>query len=292
MRAGKAGGSVRMMRARVKDINQQQTPVTRALYQFIRETITQLIANALEEELQEFLLSHDEIRLHDGAKAVVRNGYLPTRTILTSAGEIAVKVPRTRDRSDAGTCFSSSLFPRYHSCARLNDLLPETFLRSFLDRDARNLLRVVLGVQVDQIPSGILHRVQNLWFTQCLEWHQRPLAASAHLFWWAGSLQSAIEKTELLFIVGMNHDGRHELVTVAEASSDAGEAKPVWIELLRQLRHRGLHNSPKLLEAGRRPDDIWQAAKLYYPETLIIGHDVQSTDQQGANVSVPGLRFV
>uniref|UniRef100_E6QVZ8 Transposase n=1 Tax=mine drainage metagenome TaxID=410659 RepID=E6QVZ8_9ZZZZ len=37
-----------------------------------------------------------------GKCAVVRNGYLPEREVLTGAGQIAIKVPKVRDRSGLG----------------------------------------------------------------------------------------------------------------------------------------------------------------------------------------------
>ncbi len=43
----------------------------------LRNGTRQLIAQAVEVELQQLLQTHEELRLLDGRKAVVRNGYLP-----------------------------------------------------------------------------------------------------------------------------------------------------------------------------------------------------------------------
>ena len=53
---------------------------------------------AIEEEVQNFISSYQDKLLTNGSKQVVRNGYLPERTIQTGIGEVAVKVPRVRDR--------------------------------------------------------------------------------------------------------------------------------------------------------------------------------------------------
>lgn len=47
------------------------------------------------------------------AAAVSRNGYLPERAIQTELGDIAVKVPKVRDRPGSGIKFNSRLIPPY-----------------------------------------------------------------------------------------------------------------------------------------------------------------------------------
>lgn len=66
-----------------------------------------LLAQAVEAELQAFMAQHAG-RLGDGRSAVVRNGYLPGRTIQTGIGNVEVKVPKVRDRSGQGVKFNSS----------------------------------------------------------------------------------------------------------------------------------------------------------------------------------------
>jgi putative transposase len=46
-----------------------------------------------------------------GQMAVVRNGYLPAWEVLTSVGNVEVKVPKVRDRSGTGVKFNSALVP-------------------------------------------------------------------------------------------------------------------------------------------------------------------------------------
>lgn len=53
------------------------------LTDLLRSGARQLIAQAVEAELQVLLDQHADIRLLDGRQAVVRNGHLPERTIQT-----------------------------------------------------------------------------------------------------------------------------------------------------------------------------------------------------------------
>ena len=73
-----------------------------ALSALVRQGARQIIAQAVEVELKEFLTQYQDLKDEEGRQAVVRNGYLPERTITTGVGEIAVQVPKVRDRSGRG----------------------------------------------------------------------------------------------------------------------------------------------------------------------------------------------
>jgi len=76
------------------------------LTQLLREGAQQLISQAVSAELELFLDHHRERRDGEGRRAVVRNGYLPEREVLTGIGPVTVQVPKVRDRSDAGALLS------------------------------------------------------------------------------------------------------------------------------------------------------------------------------------------
>ena len=69
------------------------------LEEMIRRGARQIIQQAIETEVQVLTSSYAHVRTPGGQQAVVRNGYLPERDILTAAGAVAVKVPKVRDRS-------------------------------------------------------------------------------------------------------------------------------------------------------------------------------------------------
>ena len=46
-------------------------------------------------------------------QAIVRNGHLPERQVQTGIGDVAVQVPKVRDRSGSGIRFNSTLLPPY-----------------------------------------------------------------------------------------------------------------------------------------------------------------------------------
>ena len=67
------------------------------LSELVREGAQRIIRQAVEAELGAFLEEHSDARDTRGRHAVVRNGYLPSREVLTGIGPVRVRVPRTRD---------------------------------------------------------------------------------------------------------------------------------------------------------------------------------------------------
>ena len=77
----------------------------------------------------------------DGRQAVVRNGYLPERTIQTGLGDVEVKVPKVRDRSGSGIRFNSTLLPPYLKRAKsIEELLPWLYLKGISTGDDQEAL--------------------------------------------------------------------------------------------------------------------------------------------------------
>ena len=110
-------------------------PVADALTEVLRSGARELLQQAVEEEVAEFVAGHRELKDERERQRVVRNGYQPERTIQTGIGEVPVKTPRVRDRQ--GTIkFSSSILPRYpRNTKSLEELLPWLYLKGFSTGD-------------------------------------------------------------------------------------------------------------------------------------------------------------
>lgn len=101
-----------------------------ALTELVRQGARQIIAQAVEAELSEFLADYQDLKDEQGRQAVVRNGYLPKRSITTGVGEVEVEVPKVRDRSGSGIKFNSSLLPPYLKRSRsVEEVLPWLYLK-------------------------------------------------------------------------------------------------------------------------------------------------------------------
>jgi putative transposase len=87
-------------------------PVADALTEVLRHGARELLQEAVETEVAEFIARHRELTDARERRRVVRNGYKPERTIQTGIGAVAVKAPRVRDR-EGEIKFRSSILPAY-----------------------------------------------------------------------------------------------------------------------------------------------------------------------------------
>ncbi len=84
-----------------------------------------------------------------GRRAVVRNGYQPERTLFTGVGEVAVKIPKTRDRSGAGMGFRSVLVSPYlKKTRRVEEVLPCLYQAGISTNDFPAALEALFGERV------------------------------------------------------------------------------------------------------------------------------------------------
>ncbi|MDR8732346.1 hypothetical protein FEQ05_05140 [Burkholderia pseudomultivorans] len=60
----------------------------------IQQGARRIIQQAIEAELAAMLEQYSNVKTMDGRRAVVRNGYLPEREIVTAVGPVPVKVPK------------------------------------------------------------------------------------------------------------------------------------------------------------------------------------------------------
>jgi transposase-like protein len=96
-----------------------------SLDELVRRGARQVIQQVIELELAALLEQYANVRTLSGKQAVVRNGYLPERDVLTAAGPVAVRVPKVRDRSRTGVKFNSALVPPYvRKSPRVSAALP------------------------------------------------------------------------------------------------------------------------------------------------------------------------
>jgi len=90
-------------------------PGTDLLTDVLRQGAQKLLAEAIEAEVAEWIDRHANVRDAQGRRQVVRNGFMPERTIVTGLGEIGVRQPRVHDRRPEGERepFTSKVLPPY-----------------------------------------------------------------------------------------------------------------------------------------------------------------------------------
>jgi enoyl-CoA hydratase/carnithine racemase len=81
------------------------------LTDMVRTGARKLIRQAIEAELAELLAQYEGKTDEQGRAAVVRNGYLPEREVVTGVGPVPVRVPKVRSRTKEQVNFRSSIVP-------------------------------------------------------------------------------------------------------------------------------------------------------------------------------------
>lgn len=87
----------------------QSSTVDDPLTEALRNGARDLLARAVEIELQAFLEMTAELKLPDGRARVVRHGHGPARKIATGIGAVEVARPKVRERGATGADRSASL---------------------------------------------------------------------------------------------------------------------------------------------------------------------------------------
>ncbi len=256
-----------MSESTLRVLSQPEIGEADPLHALLRAGARELIAQAVEAELASFLEGVAGQRLEDGRQAVVRNGYLPERRVQTGIGEVAVRVPKVRDRSGGGARFNSSLLPPYLKRARsIEELIPWLYLKGVSTGDYQEALSALLGDQAKGLSANTVSRLKQGWIDEHRAWSQRDLGERRYVYWWADGIYSNVrlhEKLCLLVIIGVTEHGHKELVAVEDGMR---ESEASWLELLTGLRERGLTQGPKLA-VGDGALGFWKALSKVYPGT-------------------------
>ena len=161
------------------------------LQTLLREGARQLLAHAVEAELADFLSEHND-RIA-GKPALVRNGYLPERTIQTGLGDVPVKIPKTRDRSRSGLKFNSALIPPYLKRTKsMEEFLPWLYLRGVSTGDFSEALQHLLGTEASGLSAGTISRLKQGWEQDYQNWNTRDLSKKRYVYIWADGILSLI----------------------------------------------------------------------------------------------------
>src|SRR5690625_3990012 len=248
-------------------LSQLDDSTTDVLTALLRNGARQLSTQAVEAELAVLLEEHSSRRLPDGCKALVRNGYLPERSVQTGIGDVTGKVPKVRDRSGNGIKFNSRILPPYLKRARsVAELLPWLYLKGVSTGEYQEALSAVLGDNAKGLLSNTISRLKTKWQEEHRAWQLRDLSAKRYVYFWADGIYSNVRMDDrlcLLVIMGVTSDGRNELIAVEEGYR---ESEASWLELLNGLVARGLTTGPKLATADGALG-FWKALSKAYPQT-------------------------
>lgn len=256
------------MKQDTKDMEMSPARLGMTLEDLLREGARELIEKAVGAELTELLGSYENVKTLCGQQAVVRNGYLPEREVLTPVGPVSVRIPKVRDRAGGGVKFNSSLVPPYvRRSQSLSAALPWLYLKGISTGEMGAALEVLVGEGAKGLSPAVVSRLKSQWGEEYAAWMKRDLSQERFVYWWADgiycSLRSEDERLCLLVIIGVLPSGEKRFVAISDGFRESAES---WKTLLRDLKDRGLTAGPRLA-IGDGALGFWSALAEVYPDT-------------------------
>ncbi len=237
----------------------------------VRQGARQMLAAALQAEVEAYVERFAGERDENGRRLVVRNGSAEPRTVLTSAGAVQVTAPRVNDkRTDPGTGerarFSSAILPPWaRKTPQLAEVLPLLYLHGLSSGDFVPALGQFPGSSAG-LSSSVITKLTETWKAEAAAFMARDLSGVDYVYVWADGIHVNIrlgeDKLCLLVMIGVRADGRKELIALADGYRESAES---WADLLRDCKRRGMR--APVLAAGDGALGFWTALREVFPAT-------------------------
>jgi len=241
-----------------------------ALSELLRQGAQQMLTTAIETEVAEWIDSHRHLEDERGHRQVVRNGYLPERSITTGLGPVKVRQPRVHDRrtGEAAEPFSSKILPPYlRKTKSLEELLPWLYLKGISTGDFNEALQALVGPACPGLSASTITRLTESWRAEYQAWSKRSLKDKHYVYLWADGVHFNIRLEEdrqcILVLMGATADGQKELIAIVDGYRESEQS---WMELLLDVKSRGLVIEPKLA-TGDGALGFWKALPKVFATT-------------------------
>jgi transposase-like protein len=245
------------------------------LTDILRQGAQKMLADAIENEVAEYLDRHSCIRDDQCHRLVVRNGHLPARAIQTGVGPVEVQQPRVNDKrideNGRHIRFSSKILPPYlRRTKSIDELIPWLYLKGISTGDFSEALQALLGPQAKGLSAANIVRLKEFWQQEWASWSKHSLEGRYYVYLWADGVYFNIRLEDpanneqcILVLMGATQDGRKELIAITEGYRESAQS---WRELLLEVKERGLSQAAKLA-VGDGALGFWAALREIYPGT-------------------------
>jgi len=249
----------------------------------LRDGAQRLLAQAIDAEVTGWIERHAELKDERGRQQVVKNGHLPTRTLVTGVGPLEVSQPRVLDRRVVGTNeagesidadgrpverFHSAILPPYlRKTKAIEELIPWLYLKGVSTGGFAEALQALVGPQAAGLSATTITRLLGVWQDEYKAWNRRSLAGRQYIYLWADGIHFNVRLEEdrqcILVLMGATADGKKELIAVVDGYRESEQS---WFSLLLDCKQRGLTTDPKLATADGGLG-FWAALPKVYPTT-------------------------
>jgi len=248
------------------------------------ETMRIMMDSAMKIERGRYLQADPYQRTPD--RQSYANGFKP-KTIKTTAGEIMLAIPQTRD----SRFYPSSLERGLRSERALKIALAEMYIQGVSTRKVTKITEQLCGFEVT---SSEVSRASKELDVQLASWRNRPLGAFSYVY-----LDARYEKVRhggivrscaVLIAVGVNETGMREVLGI---SVELSEQELHWRHFLSALKDRGLYgiklfisDAHEGLHAARNavfPTVPWQRCQFHLQQNAQSYVPKQSMKQEVAD---------
>jgi transposase-like protein len=183
-------------------------------------------------------------------------------------GPVEVQQPRVRDRRPDGKVhFSSAILPKYlRRVPSLDALIPALYLRGISTGDFTEALSSILGPNAAGLSAANIVRLKEGWQAEYEQWSRRDFNQKRYVYWWADGVYFQVRLEDcrrcILVLMGALADGTKELIAVTDGER---ESKLSWLEVLRDLKARGLQEAPAIA-VGDGGLGFWAALAEEFPQ--------------------------
>lgn len=202
------------------------------IVELVRKTIQDTLNALLEQEADEMVGAERYERTAD--REAYRSGHYK-RKLVTTSGQIELEVPKLR-----GATFQTAVIERYRRReTSVEEAIIEMYLAGVSTRRIEDVSEILWGAGVS---AGTVSNLNEKAYRSVEEWRGRPLSGEYPYVFidgiylkrsWGGSY----ENVSILVAIGVNGDGRREIIGCAEGFA---ESKDSWKESLLWLKGRGL----------------------------------------------------
>jgi transposase-like protein len=245
------------------------------LHEILQEGARKMLEAAIKDEVREYLAANAEHRDCEGCRLVVRNGYLPQRSIQTGLGPIEVRQPRVNDKrtDEHGNRirFTSNILPPYlRRTKSIDELIPWLYLRGISTGDFGQALQALLGLDAPGLSATNVVRLKASWQQEWKDWSSRSFEDKRYVYMWADGIYFNVRledevnsKQCILVLMAATAEGKKELIAVTDGYRESEQS---WRELLLDLKSHGLRIEPKLA-VGDGALGFWAALRKVWPTT-------------------------
>ncbi|MBX9571892.1 MAG: IS256 family transposase [Candidatus Obscuribacterales bacterium] len=260
-----------MKKDTVRQLKKPEVSAEDPLTEILKKGARQLLAQALEAEVEEFLIKFKNLRDDNGRRQIVRNGYMPERTVQTGIGDVEVKAPRVTDRRKGATNkirFTSSILPPYlRRTKNVEELLPWLYLKGVSTGEFGEALSALLGPRAAGLSASTISRLKDVWHDEMDAWQKRSLKGKHYVYIWVDGIHFGARMEDasqcMLVAIGATKNGDKELLAIVDGYRESEQS---WLELLSDLKRRGMTVAPRVA-VGDGSLGFWKALPQIFGET-------------------------